>query len=357
MVVASEYYIRDLSGLRQLEYLQIEGMSLNDDSFIGLEKLISLQLIQCFSTGDKLCFNSLNSLQILRIEELYFPIELKSLENLEVLIIDGMEKLEDIINVSESITYLHLSSFDIDTSRAEEFFSRVYLPNLVNFYMNYNGLTYLKEHWFQGSDVLLKELILQANYLKNLDFCQFDCLAQLEKLDLNDNRIEKLEENTFSKLKRLKWLNLSNNPFLELGSNKFLGLKNLEYLFLNRISERTELSRIEKDAFNGLTNLKKLYLDENNLDGIDPEAFSHTPKLKDLSLKYNRLESFDPKVFSYTPKLAQLKICENKMRFEENIFANLKHLKKIELRESDLEHINKDILEFLKKSNIEFIIK
>ena len=330
-------------------------MKLNSNSFNRLDKLIKLELVECYTSEERFSFDSLISLQFLRIVDLYFPIELKSLENLKVLMIDGMDKLEYIINVSESITHLQLNSLDIYMSKADEFFSRVFLPNLIYINMNYNELSKLKKQWLTRI-LFLKELILQQNELENVDFCRFDCFLHLEKLDLSSNSIEKLDESAFSKLKRLKWLNLNTNPLLELGSNKFLGLKNLEYLFLNRINEREEISRIEKETFNGLTNLKKLCLDENDLDDIDPEAFSHTPKLNELSLKYNRLESIDPKVFSYTPKLAELNICNNKMRIEENIFANLKHLKKIELKKTDLEHINKDLLDNLKRSNIEFLL-
>jgi len=101
---------------------------------------------------------------------------------------------------------------------------------------------------------------------------------------------------------------------------------------LDKINVRKKFNRIEKDAFNGLTNLKKLCLNENDLEYIDPESFSHTPKL------------------------VELKICDNNMKIEENIFANLKHLKKVELSLCDVEHINKDILDFIKKSKIEFNI-
>ena len=328
-------------------------MLLNANSFNGLDKLIKLELIHCYTSEKSLCFDSLSNLQILRIEMLFFPIDLKSLENLKVLMIKGIYKLEYISNVSESITYLQLNSLDSNYNNPEVFFSRVFLPNLIYLKMSCGLLPYIKEQWFRGMK-LLKELILNGNCLESLDFCRFNCLSHLEKLDLSDSQIEKLDEGFFMKLKKLKSLNLSNNPILKLGSNKFLGLKNLETLFLDKIN--WEFIRIEKDAFNGLTNLKKLSLEENFLEYIDPEAFSHTPKLKVLSLNDNRLESIDPKVFSYTPKLTELNICNNEMRIEENIFANLKHLKKIELKDTDLEHINKDILEFLKKSNCELII-
>ena len=348
--------MRDLSGLKQLEYLQLKDMMLNSNSFNGLDKLIKLELINCFSFEDnKISFDSLKSLQILRIKDLYFPIELKSLENLNVLIIESMEKLEYIINVSESITYLDLNTLYIENNNPDKVFSRLFLPNLIYLRVNYNEFESLKVHWFRGMKYL-QELILFSNCLENLNFCRFNKLTHLEKLDISMNQIEKLDEGVFSKLKRLKWLDLSKNPILELGSNKFVGLKNLETLFLNDINDKKKFNRIDKDAFNGLTNLKNLSLEKNHLKYIDSKAFSHTPKIKELSFNYNNLESIDPKLFSYTPKLVELKICANNMKIEENIFENLKHLKKVVVKKSDLEHIKKDLLENLKKSNIEFLL-
>ena len=339
-------------------------MRLTENSFNGLSNLIKLEIIECYTSEKIICFDSLNNLKFLRIKYLSFDIELKPLENLKVLIIEIMDDLDNIINHSENITYLQLYSLNVYVSTADEFFSRLCVPNLIYLNMSYTVLTdhpllYLKEQWVNRIQ-FLKELILHENQLENVDFCRFDCLVYLEKLDLSLNFIKKLDEGAFSKLKRLKWLNLNSNQILELGSNKFLGLRNLEYLFLSGVmNERMKFdgNRIEKDAFNGLTNLKKLSLDWNSLEYIDPEAFSHTPKLNELSLKHNRLESIDPKVFSYTPKLVELKICANNMKIEENIFENLKHLKKIELSESDEEHINNNILEDLKKSKNGFIIK
>ena len=337
-------------------------MTFREESFEGLNSLIKLELIECSTLVDKLYFDSLTNLQFLSIQDLRFTVDLKPLENLKVLVINGMDdfcsnSLEHyLVNLSESITNIQLSSLNMDMSKADLLFSRLNLPNLSYLRIHNNQLSCIKEQWFKPN-VLLKELILYVNNLEKLDFCRFDRFSHLEKLDISGNLIEKLDEAAFSKLKRLKWLDLGYNPILDLGSNKFLGLKNLETLILEKINELGEFNRIEKDAFNGLTNLKKLSLSENHLSYIDPEVFIHTPKLNILSLNYNRLESIDPNVFSHTPKLVKLKICDNKMRIEENIFSNLKYLKRIKLCKTDLEYIKEDLFENLKKSKIEFNFK
>lgn len=92
-----------------------------------------------------------------------------------------------------------------------------------------------------------------------------------------------------------------------------------------------EPTRIEKDTFNGLKNLKELYFNYNKLESIDPEAFSHTPKL-------TKLEIFDKEY--------------NNLKLDENIFANLTHLKTIRLSEETMN--NNEFLESLKEFNINF---
>ena len=101
---------------------------------------------------------------------------------------------------------------------------------------------------------------------------------------------------------------------------------------MNEFNDETisdEPTRIEKDTFKGLKNLKKLYLNGNLLESIDPEAFSHTPKL-------TKLEIFDKEY--------------NNLKLDENMFANLTHLKTIRLNEETMN--NNELLESFKKSNI-----
>lgn len=322
------YEIRDLSGLTNLEYLEINRMALNENSLIGLQRLMKLRLNNCYLSGDRISFDNLSNLQILKIEELRFPVELKCLENLKVLILDNIEEpLVNLISLSESLNTLVLSSREINFDNANEFFSRLILPNLFHLNLTYTDLRYLKENWFAGMKPL-KELVINDNDLDSLDFCQFECFSQLEKLDLYCNRIVKLKGDFFSNLKRLKCLNLSNNPISDLGSNVFQALSNLEFLKLNEINDRKTFNRIEKDAFCGLINLKELYLNSNYLNSIDQDTFSQTPMLEKLEIR------------------------NKKLKLDDNIFANLNHLKSIKLSPYNQ---NKDLLESLKKSNVKIL--
>lgn len=234
-------------------------MALNANSFNGLNKLFKLKLNSCYlsksTNSDRISFDRLTNLQILSITSLHFPIELKHLEKLKLLKLKKMINVDFLVNVSENINILELSYLDINMENADEFFSRLILPNLFHLSISYNvnRLPYLKEDWFSGMKSI-KEFRFYNNDLESLDFCGFNCFEQLEKLDIAYNEIKMLKEGVFSKLKRLKWLNLSDNPILKMDSNAFKGLLNLEYLSLN------EINNLNKDFFNGLTNLKELCL-------------------------------------------------------------------------------------------------
>ena len=54
--------------------------------------------------------------------------------------------------------------------------------------------------------------------------------------------------------------------------------------------------------------------------------------------------------------LTHLKIVGTKLNLDENTFSHLKHLKTIEIDKSDLKHFDSNILEALRRSNIEIVI-
>lgn len=262
------YAISRLSGLASLEYLRIKGIWLHPNSFVGLRKLIKLELIDCYGSKEsdkRINFAPLCNLQILTIKNPNFHVELNCLESLQLLILDYIEKPEYLLSLSESITILELTSIRTSNIRASnEFFSRLILPSLVNLNINYINMSNSKKEWFKRINKYLNEFVLKCCDLKSLDFLRFESFSFLERLDISCD----------------KFIDDRN------GNNK----KNF---------------RIEKDVFSGLKILKELRINCRNLESIDPDAFSHT-------LKLSRLE-----------------INSDEFKFEEDKFAKLTHLKKI----------------------------
>ena len=302
-------------------------MAISSDSFYGLQKLIRLSLNDCRCSSE-INFDSLVNLKILTLKELDFPVELKCLGNLTFVEIIDPNDPNDLVNFSESINILELYNFD--ENDLDEFLARINLPNLyrIKFGSIYTLCEFvLKEKWFDGIKSV-KELAITCTDLSSLDFCYFGCFAQLEKLDVFDNQINSLNQGVFSQLKRLKSLNLSKNHIPHLQSNVFQDLSNLEYLFLKKINGFQKSVRIEKDAFNGLTNLKELDLSYSLLGSIDTELFIHTPNLVKLSIGGNKIDI-------------------------EYISANLKHFKEVILYYSDIKDIpNEELNKRLRNSNI-----
>ena len=302
-------------------------MAISSESFYGLQKLIRLSLNRC-RCSSVLNFVSLANLQILTLKKLYFPVELKGLENLKLVEIIDPNDPNDLVNFSESINMLDLYNFD--ENDLDEFLARINLPNLncIKLGCDYtHDSIILKEKWFDRMK-FIKELFLRDVELSSLDFCYFGCFAQLEKLDVSQNQIDVLIQDVFSQLKLLKSLNLSKNRISNLGPNIFQDLSNLEYLFLKSINGYRNPVRIDKDAFNGLTNLKELDLSSISLGSINLELFIHTPNLVKLS------------------------ICDNNIDIE-YIFANLKHFNEVVLCYNDIKNIlNEELKIRLRKSNI-----
>ena len=78
--------------------------------------------------------------------------------------------------------------------------------------------------------------------------------------------------------------------------------------------------------------------------------------LKSLDLSFIDVKYIDPEVFIQTPMLTRLRIVGIDCKLDENTFSHLKHLKTIELDKTKLNFIKSNLLDALRRSNIEIII-
>ncbi|KAG5885812.1 hypothetical protein JTB14_001419 [Gonioctena quinquepunctata] len=147
--------------------------------------------------------------------------------------------------------------------------------------------------------------------------------------------IEKIDENTFSLFRNIRVINLSENHLKSLSSYTFWNQINLESLFLINNS----LSLIEGNAFNGLFNIQRLYLDFNKLEDLI-EDFQILTSLKSLSLSHNRL-SLEINTFPAMPSLEELYLDNNNIKtITENVFQNLTKVRKISLGNNQIASID-----------------
>jgi len=91
---------------------------------------------------------------------------------------------------------------------------------------------------------------------------------------------------------------LDGNSITRIESNSFGALENLEELWLNNNAGPNESLIIESNAFSGLTELVKLKLEDNGINGTESNAFSGLVKLKELHLNSNEISSLGSVDFS-----------------------------------------------------------
>lgn len=252
-------------------------------------------------------------MQILEIDYLNFPINLDGLENLKVLFLTRLEDFDLLQNFGNKLIGLSILSRPRDLNE-----SLYHKANIFFERQDFSSVTHLKlqvkefnPEWLNSFNSL-KRLSLQSCNLKSTDFLQSVNLPQIEYLDLSSNHISTVKSGTFSKFNSLIYLNISNQTI--------------------KLIDQTE------NIFYGLNNLKILTMSLNFIDSIDPEVFANTPMLNNLDLReyhFNR----------------------NECKLEDNTFKHLKHLEKIVLNNSAFNRINSHILDTLRKSNIEIVIK
>lgn len=335
-----EKQLSNLSEFKNLEYLYISDTIIGREAFDGLNKLVKLDLYQCYieklppnhiTFGLNVRNNSIKisdynlfaptliNLQILEITSLDFRINLESLENLKILILHDIKSFDLVEKLGTRLTGLSISSgysyFLKEVPNADKrdlFFKRHNFSKVTHLRLRDFG-RHFNANWLL-SFTNLKRLSLSKCWKLQIrkenffDLLRSESLSQLEFLDLSDNYISTIP--TLSNLKSLKHLDISENQ-IDLEPGKFFGI----FRFFN-------CSRNNKDIFHGLINLESLDISGCRIRQIDPEVFSNTPKLAHINLQYNSC------------------------KLDKNTFCYLKHLKKIELTRLrfKLDSIDLDVL-------------
>ncbi|XP_044020552.1 chaoptin-like [Aphidius gifuensis] len=165
----------------------------------------------------------------------------------------------------------------------------------------------------------------------NLSIIPKDTFADCKKvdfLDLSFNRLNYLESGTFNGLIELKELWIKENHLATLPKDIFNGLEKLEFLTL----DSNRLNYLEPGTFNGLSNLNKLYIYQNKITTLPKNIFNGLEKLELLSLFSNQLNFLESGTFNGLSQLKILDIQKNHLTaLSKNIFNDLKNLEKLYL--------------------------
>ncbi|XP_022656113.1 toll-like receptor Tollo [Varroa jacobsoni] len=192
-------------------------------------------------------------------------------------------------------------------------------------------------------------------------------LKTLERLDMAHNNMVALPRAPFCQLESLQSLNLTHNSLtdlnnvglssddcqlnglleLDLSSNKlryvddraFENLSNLKKLYL----QRNELAQMVETALSGLSRLQLLDMSNNRLNTLPPKVLQGSADLKELYLQNNSIGLLSPTTFRGLQQLVVLNLSDNQISSEwiaPETFADLIRLVVLHLSNNRLRHIN-----------------
>ncbi|CAG0906032.1 unnamed protein product, partial [Darwinula stevensoni] len=218
----------------------------------------------------------------------------------------------------------------------------------------------------------LEEARLGFNRIAELDSDAFVGLPRLEALDLSGNRLGRLRRGTFRDLPSLRTLNLCCNRIESVPDDAFHHLPSLAYLDLsrNRIGEFSMEAVVNNDIgrfsagkgesslllldlrdnrlqelswLEGLTDLERLLLSDNELSRIDSRRFANLQSLLTLQLDGNSIATVEPDAFKGLLRLQVLDLSRNAVEtLPAAAFASLVSLRVLRLAGNRLRSLAPD---------------
>lgn len=159
------------------------------------------------------------------------------------------------------LTYLYLDGNQI-TSLPKGIFSP--MINLFIMQLNNNKLRELQPGTFKGANDL-RWLYMSGNELSSIQPGSLDEVENLAILTLDQNKLSTYPLLAMSKLRVVEELNLSKNPLSLIPDHAFRSFgRYMEKLHLNDMS----LEKFSNAAFEGVTALKSLHLENNKLRSL-----------------------------------------------------------------------------------------
>jgi len=177
----------------------------------------------------------------------------------------------------------------------------------------------------------LEELTLEQNQLSKLTRGDFRGLHSLTHLYLGHNSIEEIQKNTFSELKSLSQLKLNNNRLrkiahgafdntklvqLQLDDNKLeeLPVFNKPSFITNLEISYNHIKTLDAETLKKYGELEVLHLIKAQIKELPEMVFINNTKLRRLSLQDSELEEIHPKAFEGT-ELKTLDLAKTKISY------------------------------------------
>ena len=184
----------------------------------------------------------------------------------------------------------------------------------------------------------LETAILSDNYLKNIPkFCEQDSSQRdikefscnLKTLYFDHNKLDTIKQIDFIFLEKLEYMNLDSNYIGSIEDDSFFNLKSLETLILS--NNKLNLTNSSQALFNSLTNIKILNLGANLIEIIRMNSFQDLLKLEVLDLSNNKIYAIEKDSFNGLLNLRDLYLNGNEphLKIENSSFIQLEDIKTI----------------------------
>ncbi|KAI8116975.1 Peroxidasin [Lucilia cuprina] len=140
-------------------------------------------------------------------------------------------------------------------------------------------------------------------------------------LDFRFNRFEEIPANAFDGLTQVTTLFLNENEISYIQEGAFDGLVSLRFLYLSS----NRISKLPKSIFQKLQQLEGIYLENNDIWQIDADTFANLPRLNRIFLFNNKLTNLPPDAFTRLPSLKRLRLDGNPIDCNCGIYSLWRH--------------------------------
>ncbi|XP_066522125.1 chondroadherin [Hoplias malabaricus] len=256
---------------------------------------------QCHCHGDLqhvICDNA-GLKKIPRISEATRLLNLQR-NNLGILPTGGFSDMKGLIS-------LHLQHCQIREIGSQAFKG---LKSLIYLYLSNNEISTIKSGAFEDLTELTY-LYMDGNRISGLPKGIFSPLMNLFILKLDNNKIRDLQPGTFTGAKDLRWLHMSSNELSSMQPGSLDEVENLAVLTL----DQNKLSNYPILAMSKLRVIEELNLSKNPLSSIPDHAFrSFGRYMEKLHLNDMGLEKFSTAAFEGVTALKHLHLENNKLK-------------------------------------------
>lgn len=307
-----------VEGWYQLQFLPIASLDLSHNELAEISKevlnelpedLVYVNLMENRITGIWSHVIENRHLRLLNLKNnLIRNIEDGALRNTNLtgLFLNGnqLESLDFVSSLPETLTELVLSNNHI-TAVPDGAFSG--LSSLLYLNLANNKIQMLQDNVFRGLRSL-QTLVVTGNSLTEIGRQAFSEMKQLTTLYLYRNSLAQLQRGVFSELINLKDLNLAWNKFQKISSDLPACIpRTLDFLHL----DFNEIDTLEEESFVGAPRFA-LSLTGNKISSV-PRGTFDLPTLRDLHLNNNTLTTIDGDSFEGLPQLKRLWLANNQI--------------------------------------------